>query len=173
MAGSENYSVTKIPRWQHHAGSSPAPGTTINLVDFSIQCSYTTNIKFVNEEGQMATRSSIAVLQEDGSVRSIYVHSDGYPSHTGRLLDGHYSTADAANELINKGDASCIGETLDRCMFYADMPGERLNVSVSRNIEQWYNRYREQYNYLWKDGTWYLVDRPDYIIPLVSQENVS
>ena len=39
----------------------------------------------------MATRAVIGKLQTDGSgIKAIYLHSDGYLEHAGRILDEHY-----------------------------------------------------------------------------------
>jgi hypothetical protein len=38
----------------------------------------------------MSTRSFIGKVQEDGSVRYVYCHHDGYPSHVGAILAKHY-----------------------------------------------------------------------------------
>ena len=49
----------------------------------------------------MATRSAIAIKQEDGKVKSVYCHSDGYPEHNGKLLLNFYNSDESANEIVN------------------------------------------------------------------------
>lgn len=61
---------------------------------------------------KMATRSRIAVLQKDGSVKSIYCHNDGYTDHVGAMLFSHHNTEEKANELMSLGDISCLYEHL-------------------------------------------------------------
>lgn len=56
----------------------------------------------------MATRSAIALQRPDGSLRAVYCHWDGYPSHHLPILTSHYQTAKAAAALIRPGDISCL-----------------------------------------------------------------
>ena len=56
----------------------------------------------------MATRSAIALQLPDGSLRAVYCHWDGYPSHHLPILTGHYATAKAAAALIKPGSISCL-----------------------------------------------------------------
>ena len=65
----------------------------------------------------MATRCTIAV--DD---RAVYCHFDGYPENTGRILNEHYRDKEKANELIDKGDMSSLGETLETTEFYNAVP---------------------------------------------------
>lgn len=60
----------------------------------------------------MSTRARIGVEQVDGTVRSIYTHSDGYPSHHGPLLLGPYGHREAAEALLALGDLSVLGPTI-------------------------------------------------------------
>lgn len=60
----------------------------------------------------MGTRSTIAILREDGSVAQIYCHWDGYLEHNGRLLAEHYSTAEKVEELLSYGDISSLGTSV-------------------------------------------------------------
>jgi hypothetical protein len=60
----------------------------------------------------MATRSNIAIVNEDKSISSIYCHWDGYPEYVGKVLRNHYTTADSVNELLKLGNLSNIGQNL-------------------------------------------------------------
>jgi len=60
----------------------------------------------------MSTRSFIGILGEDGAIRAVYCHSDGYPSYVGQTLLDHYQSAAKIAGLINLGDLSCIGPEL-------------------------------------------------------------
>ena len=66
----------------------------------------------------MSTRSHINIVLPDNSVKSIYVHSDGYPDGVGHCLINNYNSYEKAIELFNFGDASYLGETIDECSFY-------------------------------------------------------
>lgn len=61
----------------------------------------------------MATRSRIGMIMEDGTVRSIYCHWDGYPSYNGRILKECYNTPEKVKELISLGDISSLGRTTE------------------------------------------------------------
>lgn len=74
----------------------------------------------------MSTRSRIGIENEDGTVNSIYCHSDGYLSYNGQMLIDHYTKPEKVRELIALGDISVlkplIGEKHDfdwRSEFYA------------------------------------------------------
>jgi hypothetical protein len=53
----------------------------------------------------MSTHASIIYKTADGYA-GIYCHFDGYPSHTGRVLNRHYSQPAKVAELIALGDIS-------------------------------------------------------------------
>lgn len=60
----------------------------------------------------MGTRSSIGVMQQDGSVKSIYCHWDGYYSGVGKTLVEHYNTEEKANAVVALGGLSTLQENL-------------------------------------------------------------
>ena len=60
----------------------------------------------------MSTRSRIAILNSDNSIRMIYCHSDGYLDYNGRILLNHYTDAAKVAELIDLGDISSLGEEI-------------------------------------------------------------
>jgi hypothetical protein len=56
----------------------------------------------------MATRSTIAVVHEDGTVSQIYCHYDGYLQHNGQMLLEYYNNTLAVEFLVSKGDLSVL-----------------------------------------------------------------
>tara|TARA_R110002020_G_scaffold10079_3_gene39115 strand:+ start:544 stop:1086 length:543 start_codon:yes stop_codon:yes gene_type:complete len=67
----------------------------------------------------MSTRSNVAVVDPaDNKVKVIYVHGDGYPDGVGNCLLKYYNNFKKADELVNKGSASYLDETLEGCEFY-------------------------------------------------------
>jgi hypothetical protein len=62
----------------------------------------------------MSTRSTIARLNENGSIDAIYCHYDGYPSHNGRILFESYQDPAKINKLLALGDLSILGAELGR-----------------------------------------------------------
>jgi hypothetical protein len=82
----------------------------------------------------MATRSRIGIQDENGTVRSIYCHFDGYPEGVGATLNEHYSNRQKLNMLINLGDISILGEnvaTMDEHSF--NNPKEGITVAYHRD----------------------------------------
>lgn len=60
----------------------------------------------------MSTHSYIGVIEEDGTLKYVYCHSDGYPSYLGRMLLTYYSTPELATGLVNLGDLSMVRSML-------------------------------------------------------------
>ncbi len=60
----------------------------------------------------MSTRSNIGIINADGSVLTIYCHSDGYPSGVGVTLLEYYYTEDKVRELLKLGDLSSLGNVI-------------------------------------------------------------
>ena len=118
----------------------------------------------------MSTRSNIAIEMPDGKVKSIYVHSDGYPDGVGHCLLTYYNDYKKAKDLFEFGNASFLGETLKECSFYErdwgrdPDPGRKhpnewcfLNdVSGDCFIE---------YIYLFKKGHWYVSEQKSIKAP--------
>lgn len=86
----------------------------------------------------MATRATIAIQNEDYTVKSIYTHWDGYPAHMGKMMLNHYNKRIKVEELINMGNASSVYETI----------GEKHNFDGDRPKNQctFYGRDRGDYN---------------------------
>lgn len=121
----------------------------------------------------MATRSTISIQNADDTIDSIYCHWDGYPSNNGALLLEHYNTEDKIRELISLGSLSSLREKVkpiegskhsfetpdsDVTIAYHRDRGENLQINKFSCISE-YNmqRNREAWNYLWKDGAWYVA----------------
>ncbi len=62
----------------------------------------------------MSTRSLIGVLNPDGTVTSIYCHSDGYFSYNGAVLLEHYTEEEKVRELIGLGSISSLDKEIGR-----------------------------------------------------------
>ena len=60
----------------------------------------------------MATRGTIAMVRDNGSVAQIYSHWDNYLEHNGVLLVNNYNTAAKVEELLSLGDISSLGKTV-------------------------------------------------------------
>tara|TARA_B100001093_G_C26555991_1_gene896568 strand:+ start:79 stop:621 length:543 start_codon:yes stop_codon:yes gene_type:complete len=56
----------------------------------------------------MSTRSRIGILNQNGTVESVYCHQDGYPEYTGFILENFYTNEKLVRNLLSKGDLSNI-----------------------------------------------------------------
>ena len=61
----------------------------------------------------MSTRCLIAVINQDGTGAYIRSNCDGYPEWVGRLLETHYPTRERAEAIIEMGDMSSLGKSLE------------------------------------------------------------
>ncbi len=122
----------------------------------------------------MATTGTISVLKADGSVASIYSHWDNYPDWNGKLLLKHYNTQELAEQLVSLGNISSLGKRIEPtpdALHNFETPERGTTVYYGRDrgeddqepciywgVEMFRKSGRhEQYNYLFKDGQWYLM----------------
>lgn len=132
----------------------------------------------------MATRSTIAVEHSDGTVSQIYCHWDGYIDHNGRLLENHYNTQKAVEELIKMGDVSSLGEEIGEkhsfdwwtdskelykqfgqgkwCTFYGrDRDEKGTEARTYPSIANYFaEAQEEEYNYIFTNGSWLVKGWP-------------
>ena len=131
----------------------------------------------------MSTRSRIAMQNEDGSIKSIYCHFDGYPDGVGATLKEHYTDPKKVEELINLGDISSLGTFYDKKLAekswnemdkpenltvpYTDR-GDEYHVRVDKDINEFIKKIGdccEDYTYLFEkdyDGVykWKICETP-------------
>jgi len=111
----------------------------------------------------MSTNSRIGKKLEDGTIKSIYCHWDGYPEHNGEILKEHYKTEAKIDALLELGDLSSLAQDIGMqhdfkdpepgwCVAYGRDRGEpntkaRISTTLSDMIQ-------EEYNYVWDNGKW-------------------
>lgn len=119
----------------------------------------------------MATRSRIAIENQNGTVTSIYCHHDGYIEHNGNVLQNHYQEKDKVEALIALGDISSLGEAVsteaphsfDRpsrgvTVAYHRDRSEDWNQSTHKSAEEFFKSDYEEYGYLFtKDEKWLVI----------------
>lgn len=121
----------------------------------------------------MATRSTIAVQHSNGTISQVYCHWDGYLSHHGPLLFHCYNSLELAEELVSFGNISVLSEsakpsndlhTFDKplsgvTVYYGRDRGETDQEPVVYDNIDVFNEtsHSEEYNYLFKDGSWHLL----------------
>jgi hypothetical protein len=122
----------------------------------------------------MGTHAAIGIINDDNTVTGIYVHYDGYISHTGNILKKYYNR-ETTYKLMELGDLSLlekeIGEKHDYhdpyynwCISYKRDRGETdTDAEIYDNIEDFINNFDAKYIYLldndniwkvYKNGTW-------------------
>jgi hypothetical protein len=117
----------------------------------------------------MATRSRIGIELEDGAIRSIYCHWDGYPSGVGATLTVHYTQREKVLELISLGDISSLdAEVSPNGPHSFDKPQAGVTVAYHRdrgeklsparydpNRNHFIQRGFEEYGYVFtKENKW-------------------
>ena len=119
----------------------------------------------------MATRSNIAIVNQDGSITGIYCHWDGYPEYVGKMLLNHYNNVGIINELLNLGNLSNLDKnvnpteshTFDKpqdgvCVAYGRERGEKDQEAIVfedlGEFEDGASNSWADYQYLFEDGKW-------------------
>jgi hypothetical protein len=119
----------------------------------------------------MATRSTIAIQLENGSINQVYCHWDGYLENNGKILMKYYNNAEIIKELISKGSISSLGKDINPskhdfnspqknvCVFYHRDRNEELYIDSFENFEEYSkNGNFEEFNYIFKDNEWYYFE---------------
>ena len=147
----------------------------------------------------MGTRSAIGII-ENGSIRGIYCHWDGYPEHNGEILNHFYKTTEVVNALIDQGDMSSLGAEIGNkhdfdsrseyiktdlttsvakeCTFYGRDRGETdTQAKEFKTAEEFVKHFQNcgcEYCYLFdaQQGTWSMFsDVSQTFISLVEELN--
>jgi hypothetical protein len=101
----------------------------------------------------MATRSTIGIKSEDGTVKAIYCHWDGYPAGVGLGLIDNYDSKAQAEALIALGGFSSLMETLEETKAGA-YNTESDKARVFTGVQDWLDNFNsgEEYAYLYEEG---------------------
>ena len=104
----------------------------------------------------MATRSQIAIENENGTVSAIYCHWDGYPEYNGKILKECYSDRDKLQQLLELGDVSVLKEDLGKVeAYHRDLCKTYYPPTEFRNIDSFGKQFSYEYGYvLSKEGEW-------------------
>ena len=139
----------------------------------------------------MATRAVIGKLQTDGSgIKAIYLHSDGYLEHAGRILNEHYQDESKVDELLAHGDVSSLNENIGvkldfmdyksfhenkQCRFYGRDRGEQHRhfdlLDSELDLIKFAKRSCDaEYVYMFAFGYWYVYSIEDNTYEFVELE---
>jgi hypothetical protein len=109
----------------------------------------------------MATRSKIAIENQDGTVTSIYCHWDGHVETNGKILFENYHLT-KTEQLIALGDISSLGRSIEDTKAYARDLGEDLNQTSYDGVEELYTQgFNNGIEYIYcftKSGQWLVSD---------------
>ena len=110
----------------------------------------------------MATRSTISLLSDTGVIFSVYCHWDGYLEHNGKMLHEHYTTMESVQSLVSLGSMSSLGENIIDTVYYHRDRDEAWATTQPTLYSDWKyfveNMQAEEYNYIFTDGEWYLIE---------------
>ena len=110
----------------------------------------------------MATRSRIAIENQDGTVTSIYCHWDGGIGTNGERLSQNYTTTELVSGLIELGNISSLGESTEDTVAFARDRGEDLNQTTYDDVptlfESGFNSGVEYVYCFTKSGQWLVSD---------------
>lgn len=109
----------------------------------------------------MATRSKIAIENQDGTVTSIYCHWDGHVETNGKILFENYHLT-KTEQLIALGDISSLDKSIEDTVAYHRDRGEDLNQTTYEDVEQLYTQgFNNGIEYIYcltKSGQWLVSD---------------
>ena len=122
----------------------------------------------------MATRSRIGVMLDDGTIKQVYCHWDGYVGGVGLTLIENYDSIELAKELINLGDISSLGFKISTdephsfnnpvngvTVFYGRDRGDAGTQPFILSMDEWmsvaYSSCIDFY-YLYSGGQWWVYD---------------
>lgn len=122
----------------------------------------------------MATRSTIGVTQEDGTIKAIYCHWDGYPEGVGAGLATYYNSKEQAEALISLGGFSALHETLEETKAGA-YGGESDSARTFTDVQDWLKNFNsgEEYFYLYREDTGWKYSEGELFFGLKTEEMVA
>lgn len=93
----------------------------------------------------MSTHAFIGQWNQDGTIKAIYTHWDGYPEHHGVILNQFYMDPKKVQELINLGDLSVLAEEIGtKCDFSNAPRGQCVAYGRDRGLKD--TNAREYYS---------------------------
>ena len=135
---------------------------------------------------QTPIRSTIAILELDGTVKQIYCHWNGHIKHNGKILKQYYKTPELVKELISHGDLSVLAPNINPtgehffntpekgvCIYYGrDLGVSNTEFQIYKDWENFsYNHRKEEYNYLFneKENIWCVLNDKANIISFLEE----
>jgi len=120
----------------------------------------------------MATRSTIAIQNPDGTVTGVYCHWNGYIEYNGLMLLVNYKTESKIRNLIRYGDMSVLrsqwripagkkhsfDQALPKVTIYyeRDRGEDDCEPVHGDNWSDFIAKYGHEFNYLFSNGQWWV-----------------
>ena len=116
----------------------------------------------------MSTHSNIGIENSDGSVSYVYCHRDGYIMGVGRAVAG--MDRKQAQDVINAGDMSCVGEPYTARGESIQDVRHRTRATMDDFIKDAFDRGAAHFVYvITRRGTWKYCTYGDRVLhPLKS-----
>jgi len=128
------------------------------------------------------------MVNEDGSITSVYCHWDGYPSHNGLILLESYQDPAKIKALITLGDLSSLGPNIAPegdvvhtfndpadgvCVFYGrDRKDKGTECKLAANMKEFLEISDWcDYCYVFENGEWFLITMHQDKKPILLSES--
>jgi len=106
----------------------------------------------------MSTSARIAKREDDGTVRSVYCHFDGYPSYVGKLLRHHYTDSEIVDIMMNFGNFRALAEHVSDISFYitesSPMDERAMRHASTGDFLEYGSKSASEYLYLFDQNRW-------------------
>jgi hypothetical protein len=106
----------------------------------------------------MSTSARIAKREDDGTVRSVYCHFDGYPSYVGKLLRHHYTDSEIVDIVMNFGNFRALEEHVSDISFYitasSPMDERAMRHASMGDFLEYGSKSASEYLYLFDQNRW-------------------
>lgn len=105
----------------------------------------------------MSTRCLVGLLDNtpaDPVIRYVYLHSDGYPDWTGRVLSTAFTCTEAVKKLVELGDLSCLDRTGEATAYHRDRgePYSPPRTVAPAKLLDAMKEYDAEFAYVWDDA---------------------
>ena len=101
----------------------------------------------------MSTNAYIGMVTDEGTIRYIYSHWDGYLSGVGNTLLENYNTTAQVAALIEQGDLSSLEDTIESSEFYYRDRGLAYEEVAAQETE-YLDDLDQEFNYVWTGVDW-------------------
>ena len=115
----------------------------------------------------MSTNSAIGYMRNDGTVRAVYCHWDGYLSHVGKILIENYDLI-GVDDLLDFGNICTLHNTIkDTIFFERDRGEDPVKAGEFKSEHEMVDGYGSaEYFYILKDDKWYVSEHCAEFLPL-------